>query len=1103
VRVSLSQGWLSEREYAAQDVDAVQDVDVAPAAPSIPVCSICGGSHVGGQQPSGGGDLQQATTTSNIVESITRAGQSWVTDGVPGRPAVITYSFLDALPSGSTATQYPNFMAYTAQQRISARLAFVAWSRVSGATFVEVPASIGGMIQLGMHDFAPTRYAGYAGYASYPGVSPSYQGNAVLMMNRELYVADASMDPGSGGFQVLLHEIGHNLGLSHPHDGDIRLTSDLDHTQYTVMSYNWRNPFMTSPGQGDLLAVQALYGTDAAEQASGITWTLNRTTWTIAWTGSVGDDVLSGTNLSETLSGGAGADRINGGEGNDLIIPDAADLRLAGNEGTDTLDLTGFASAVNLDMNSSSGVSGYEGRLVVGAHTIALSTFENILGTAGNDTIAGTWWAAGTLTGGTGNDVITLRAGSSRAEGGLGNDSITGNGSSSTLVGGTGADTLVGWGSGSLLQGSDDNDTITGYGASSTLDGGTGNDTITGNGISSTLVGGAGADILVSWGSGSLLQGGEDNDSITGNGASSTLEGGTGADTLTGSASGLTLRGGIGDDTYNLVTGSGVTIIELAGEGTDTIILRSNTAHTLADNIENARGLSASYQLNVAGNALDNTLTGGIYVDTLSGGAGNDTLVGGGGFDRLTGGDGIDTAIMGFDTAALQIIRLNGELIVRSRTSTDTGAFLASVEQLRLSDGSTVLTSGLSQASTDVAYNWRTEWTAGQGLSDSVSVLSNFNRAGLLTFSGRTDYVEQLVLDDVGTSVTVLDMETVTGGAGADRVTLAGASNTIQLSNIESVTGSSGRDVVTLLSDATLRTVDGGPGYDVVVLAGRRASYTLTRSGNTVTVQSAQTTATLTNVERIGFLDAQELVSNPSWQTQTSSLAATNGSQSFTVRQQSTAEITDPTRGVLSSKVTVNGQDITGVPATLRRGWRVAAMADIDGNGKQEIFFFGMEQVQGVGSGFGATWELGANGAVEKAQTQFQMRIQGWEVAGVGNVNGLTGDEIIWQNVLTGAKAIWTDANRDGVVDGGFVIDGLGANAAERIVGLADLDKDSLQEFVLFNELTGRFSVYEATGVSTGNVTVALLQEFSSHTALTSFASQQSANLRLFDIFSA
>ena len=65
---------------------------------------------------------------------------------------------------------------------------------------------------------------------------------------------------GSHGYRSLIHEIGHALGLKHPHDGSLNLSPEWDNTVNTVMSYN-----KTAIGQGtlmplDVAALQSMYG---------------------------------------------------------------------------------------------------------------------------------------------------------------------------------------------------------------------------------------------------------------------------------------------------------------------------------------------------------------------------------------------------------------------------------------------------------------------------------------------------------------------------------------------------------------------------------------------------------------------------------------------------------------------------------------------------------------------------------------------------------------------------------------------------------------------------------------------------------------------------
>jgi hypothetical protein len=131
------------------------------------------------------------------------------------------------------------------------------------------------------------------------------------------------------------------------------------------------------------------------------------------------------------------------------------------------------------------------------------------------------------------------------------------------------------------------------------------------------------------------------NNVITGNSGNNTLAGGDGNDTLeAGSAGTDSLQGGLGDDTYIYTRSSGVTLVENASAGTDTV--QSSLTFTLATNFENLT-LTGTSMVNGTGNAANNVIVGNSANNTLDGGSGDDTLNGMGGTDALTGGLGADT----------------------------------------------------------------------------------------------------------------------------------------------------------------------------------------------------------------------------------------------------------------------------------------------------------------------------------------------------------------------------------------------------------------------------------------------------------------------------
>ncbi len=136
--------------------------------------------------------------------------------------------------------------------------------------------------------------------------------------------------------------------------------------------------------------------------------------------------------------------------------------------------------------------------------------------------------------------------------------------------------------------------------------------------------------------------GGKFDDAITGDdaggrlkglGGADTLTGGAGDDTLDGGSGGDSMAGGLGDDTYYLDNPND-TIVEAAGQGSDTIFTRLNYTLVAGNEVEFLRADSDA-GLKLTGNEIANALRGAAGADTLIGAGGADTLVGGGGADQF------------------------------------------------------------------------------------------------------------------------------------------------------------------------------------------------------------------------------------------------------------------------------------------------------------------------------------------------------------------------------------------------------------------------------------------------------------------------------------
>ena len=267
---------------------------------------------------------------------------------------------------------------------------------------------------------------------------------------------------------------------------------------------------------------------------------------------------------------------------------------------------------------------------------------DTLIGTAGDDVMQGLG----------GDDRLSGSAGADRLEGGDGRDTLDGGTGADALIGGAGDDTYV-------VDNADDQvvetaaggidtvlTTLSSYTLGATLEHlayqGSGTFRGVGSAAANSITGGAGADMLSGVAGNDTLEGADGADQLDGGAGNDLLRGGAGNDTLAGGTGSDSMIGGGGDDLY-VVDAAGDTVVELFGEGTDTV-RTSLSSYALGAHVEHLERTGAG-AFSGTGNGLANRLTGADGIDTLNGRDGADVLIGAAGADRLTGGEGADTFV--------------------------------------------------------------------------------------------------------------------------------------------------------------------------------------------------------------------------------------------------------------------------------------------------------------------------------------------------------------------------------------------------------------------------------------------------------------------------
>ena len=385
-------------------------------------------------------------TGNTYIDGILWGGNYWNT----GTSKQIDYSFWNS----STAS-----FAYdwTTAEETAMVKALDTWAAVADITFVDAGDN-NLNATLGFYNVNNSKLDGSLGRFHPPGTSD--EGIGYFNWQGTGWDYENGNQQGDYGFVTMIHELGHGLGLAHPHDdgggssiypgvtsasgdtGDYALNQGI----YTTMTYNdgltasGGDPdtldygYQGTPMAFDIAAVQYLYGANTNYKKGNNTYFLPTAN-------------ASGTFYSSIWDTG-GTDKISGlgaSAGVDINLNDAT-LNIADGAGAG-----GYLSSV----------SG-----IFGGFTIANGVvIENADGSDFNDEIIGNEFN-NNLFGDDGNDTLVGGSGNDTLTGGSGDDRLVGYGNGTeydVLTGGGGIDTFVLGNSSNAFYRSNDYATITDF----------------------------------------------------------------------------------------------------------------------------------------------------------------------------------------------------------------------------------------------------------------------------------------------------------------------------------------------------------------------------------------------------------------------------------------------------------------------------------------------------------------------------------------------------------------------------------------------------------------------------------------------------------------
>jgi serralysin len=216
------------------------------------------------------------------------------------------------------------------------------WAEVANITFEQVTETPSNVGEIRFGNSAAVTNSPYVAWGYYPYKAPgrSVAEDGDVWFDKK-DPGNLKLNPGQEGFETMLHEIGHALGLDHPFsDGYGEPILDLAHDtdQYTVMSYNYEQStmaYVSTRQMLDILAIQYIYGANMTTRTGDRHLQVHHH-------GGVQDDLDAGGNDTLDFSNQSGA-AVQG------TLQEGTFFRFGGHPTYGTTSIVGIAYGVTIE----------------------------------------------------------------------------------------------------------------------------------------------------------------------------------------------------------------------------------------------------------------------------------------------------------------------------------------------------------------------------------------------------------------------------------------------------------------------------------------------------------------------------------------------------------------------------------------------------------------------------------------------------------------------------------------------------------------------------------------------------------------------------------